>query len=485
MAEPGATGLETPSLQTPITAGEIQLPSLQALQSAEQMELLNAIDSLRLHGLGEIIALPQLIVCGDQSSGKSSVLEAISGVPFPTKDDVCTRFATEVILRRAPSVSMTVSIVPSGDLSANDQERISQFRHNLASKDDFVGLFEKAKEAMGLSDKKVSFSKNVLKVECFGPKQPQLTLVDLPGFIHSTKDEQARSDIELVKELVSSYLRSPRSIILAIVAASHDINTQIVIERIREVDPQGKRTLGIITKPDKISANKEGLWMKLANNEDIKYGLGWHIVKNLESGTGNVQQEARDELEIEFFKKSAFSVLPSQIVGIMTLRTRLSKVLFNQIQIELPKLLEDIESRICTTKAARDKLGPSRTTSDEQQNFLIELSQSFHTICRDAIGGHYDHDFFRSDAGGETRLCSNLMNKHFAFAQTLRRKGATWKVSDKERQEGHTTSEDENSSEEGGDENDKTRDWAIEMARRVLRRSRGREVCQTPTLFSF
>lgn len=63
----------------------IQLPSIQALQSADQMELLDIVDSLRAEGLGEITALPQLIVCGDQSSGKSSVLEAISGIPFPRK----------------------------------------------------------------------------------------------------------------------------------------------------------------------------------------------------------------------------------------------------------------------------------------------------------------------------------------------------------------------------------------------------------------
>ena len=58
---------------------------LIALQSKDHGELLNIIDELRSQGISRYIDLPQLIVCGDHSSGKSSVLEAVSGVRFPTK----------------------------------------------------------------------------------------------------------------------------------------------------------------------------------------------------------------------------------------------------------------------------------------------------------------------------------------------------------------------------------------------------------------
>jgi hypothetical protein len=85
--------------------------SMDGLRTAEQIQLLDLVDSLRAEGLSEFTALPQLIVCGDQSSGKSSLLEAISGVPFPRKDNLCTRFATEVILRRAPVSEIRVSLV--------------------------------------------------------------------------------------------------------------------------------------------------------------------------------------------------------------------------------------------------------------------------------------------------------------------------------------------------------------------------------------
>lgn len=66
--------------------------------------------------------LPQIIVCGNQSSGKSSMLEAISRVRFPSKNNICTRFAAEIVLRRSPHDRIEVSIEP-GDSRKDEQEQ--------------------------------------------------------------------------------------------------------------------------------------------------------------------------------------------------------------------------------------------------------------------------------------------------------------------------------------------------------------------------
>ncbi len=119
--------------------------------------------------------------------------------------------------------------VPGKSRSSADQERLWQFRHEVSSLTDFVTLFEQAKDAMGLlSVGGNAFTEDILRVEISGPDQPQLTIVDLPGLIHSHNKHQTEHDVELVTNLVAKYMANPRSIILAVVSAKNDFPNQIV-----------------------------------------------------------------------------------------------------------------------------------------------------------------------------------------------------------------------------------------------------------------
>ncbi len=75
-------------------------------------DLLEKIDKLFACNVGAYIDLPQLVVVGDQSSGKSSVLEALTNLPFPRDSSLCTRFATHITFRRAHETGVKVSISP-------------------------------------------------------------------------------------------------------------------------------------------------------------------------------------------------------------------------------------------------------------------------------------------------------------------------------------------------------------------------------------
>ena len=181
---------------------------LHQLQSADQLKLLDEIDKLRSQGISHYISLPQLIVCGDQSSGKSSSLEAISGISFPTKDNLCTRFATEVILRKARDVNVVVSIVPSQSRPEVECNRLLGFRETLNNLQEFPVLIDKANDMMGISGTGNAFSNDVLRVEVSGPDRPHLTIVDLPGLIHSENKAQTTADVALVLGMVRQYMEN-------------------------------------------------------------------------------------------------------------------------------------------------------------------------------------------------------------------------------------------------------------------------------------
>ena len=407
--------------------GESEKQSI-LLQSRDHSELLDVIDLLRSQGVSHYVPLPQLIVCGDQSSGKSSVLEAVSGVRFPTKDNLCTRFATELILRRDMKENVAVGITPGKDRSDEEKATLIRFKVPDARIEDFPSLVEKAKEAMGLNAGTKAFSNDILKVEVTGPNQPRLTLVDLPGLIHAESKQQSASDVELVSSLVQHYMASSRSIILAVVSAKNDYANQIVTKLARNVDPKGFRTLGIITKPDDlhVGSESEKSFVDLAKNEDVTFRLGWHVLRNRDYAERESSAEERDEKERSFFSIGIWTTLPTNVLGLDPLKPRLSTVLRDQIITELPSLIRDVEIGIDDCRNRLFKLGQARGDLKEQRRYLMQVGQSFATIVKAAVGGIYVHDFFGSakhKEGYSKRLRAVIQTHLIEFAEDLRRRG--------------------------------------------------------------
>lgn len=165
-----------------------------------QSEILDKIDELRTIGVGGLVELPQFVICGNQSSGKGSVLEAIPRVRFPAKSNVCTRFATEIVLRRHLVNKIKVSIGPGKSrMDAQERERFCALTsESFSSGEDLPALIESAKKCMRLAGtgslaSNSGFSDDGLRVEISGPHQPELTLVDLSGLYYSTSSDQGKS----------------------------------------------------------------------------------------------------------------------------------------------------------------------------------------------------------------------------------------------------------------------------------------------------
>lgn len=402
--------------------------ALDALCTQEQLELLDSVDALRSQGISYLVSLPQIIVCGDQSSGKSSVLEAISGVSFPVRSNLCTRFPTELVLRQSHDIGVRVTIVPHHSRSEAERESLGSFCEELDGFDGLPQLIDNAKAAMGITTHGKAFSNDILRVEVSGPDRPHLTIVDLPGLIHSETKQQSAADVQLVQNVVQTYMLQPRSVILAVVSAKNDYANQIVLRLARDADKSGTRTLGVITKPDTLVEGSESqqMFISLARNQDVQFRLGWHALRNIDSDQGISSLNDRDLKEREFFATGAWGEMPPSLVGISSLRTRLSKLLLGQIAAELPSLIEDIKAKEGNCRKQLERLGLPRLTLHEQRSYLLNISQTYQLLVKAAADGTYNDTFFdniQSPSGRLKRVRAVIQNLNEEFAERLLHQG--------------------------------------------------------------
>ena len=279
----------------------------------------------------------------------------------------------------------------------------------------------------------LSFSDDVLRVEHHGPAcQQPLTLVDLPGLIHSKGRQQNEHDKNLVWKLVEDYMKSPESIILAVVAADNNHVNQAVLDLARKHDKDGKRTLGVITKPDKLdagSASQDNI-LALARNEEHFFELGWHLLRNRGFELQSSSAEERDSAEEEFFKTVPWCNLSPKSLGIKELRSRLSNILYKKTVSSLPEVLGNIESLIKGDEMYLTSLGKPRPDRALKQAFIVDISVNFGLLLKSALSGEYSDPFFRDSEGDREyvkRLRAAVENLNKEFADKMRNEGHTYR----------------------------------------------------------
>jgi GTP-binding protein EngB required for normal cell division len=443
------------------------------LQSEQHRQLLDIIDRLRSKGISKYVDLPEIVVCGDQSAGKSSVLEAISGMSFPTKDNLCTRFATELVLRRAQNETVKISITAGPNRTERERQRLSEFDFDFEHETpDLSNVVEKAKEIMGLSDIK-RFSTDILRVELCGPDQPHLTMVDLPGLFRAGNRDQSVEDADTVGNMVVGYMKKPRSIILAVVSAKSDFALQEVTELARNLDPEGMRTIGLITKPDTLDpgSDSENSYVKLARNKDVVFRLGWHVLRNRSYETRDATSVARDKTEHTFFATGAWTSIDASSLGAKPLKIRLSNILKDQILLQLPGLLEDVSVGIAASHSLLEQLGSSRSALRDQRRYLLQVSHDLSALIKSAVDGMYNDRFFgnaMTNTGYQRRLRAVVQNTLTDFEETMREEGQARIIV-------------ENSQKEILGPREIFRSDYLEEVTQLMRRSRG---CELPGTFN-
>ncbi|KAA8651295.1 uncharacterized protein ATNIH1004_000176 [Aspergillus tanneri] len=349
------------------------------------------------------------------------------------------RFATEIILRHEPGEQhATATILPHVSRGEEERLRLRAFQHSLREFSDLPGLIEEAAKLMGVRGYDTepdapAFSEDVLRLELVGNTRLHLTIVDLPGLISVSENEE---DVRRVRDLVDLYLENSRTIILAVVPASSDIDTQGIIQRARHFDKDGLRTVGIITKPDLINAGTESRVARLAKNLDgPKLNLGFFLLKNptpaqLEQG---ITLSERCKAESEFFSTGAWKSqgLDPSRVGVDNLRSFLQDLLDSHIERELPKVRRDVRRLLNEINEELVDLGIERSSPSQTRIYLTQISSDFHNLVKDGVEGAYggrNAAFFQVSGDLFVRLRAAVHMENEKFASYMRQHGEKRKV---------------------------------------------------------
>ncbi|KAH7378604.1 P-loop containing nucleoside triphosphate hydrolase protein [Cadophora sp. MPI-SDFR-AT-0126] len=376
-------------------------------------KLLEKVDRLRELNIGQHVPLPQLVVAGDQSSGKSSLLESLTGIPFPKDQSLCTRHATQITSRRSTKDHVDIRIIPGPHASEEHKKEVEGFHRQMPSgqfQEQFEEILKKASEKMGLridvsTGNGAVFSEDVLKIEVQGPHEDYLTIIDVPGIFRTTTQGTTKDDMVIVRDLVKTYIKDDRTVILAVLPSNVDIATQEILELAEDYDKNGERTLGVLTKPDLVlEQSAQAAVCDLVRGKKRPLTLGYFIVRNRGASGGSKEQPELDQI----FRQQPWVDLPQERVGIPALREQLTSLLVEITQREFPKLLQDVSNQIKDCKRELQSLGASRQDEREQRVFLSRIAETFQDRARAALAADYNaHPVFDKD---ELRLITHVVN---------------------------------------------------------------------------
>lgn len=289
------------------------------IQNAEYQDIIDKINRIRSYGLNKMITIPQIAILGDQSSGKSSVLEAITKLSFPRNIETCTRFATQVSLRQGDT---QMSAFIDGESEFNDKYRTQD------SNWDVHAAVTAANKILCANSE---ISEKVLEITISGPTLSPLTIIDLPGmllslydissssyynilsnnfflffpgYINTTIDGQDKTIVQTIRTINTRYIRDSRTIILAVVPANVDLNNIYVLGEAERYDQNNERTIPIVTKPDAIEQDLLPNLIQTILNKRKFMKLGYLVMRNSSYKDIDMPWDDARQLEEEFFKSS-------------------------------------------------------------------------------------------------------------------------------------------------------------------------------------
>ncbi|KAM6930346.1 dynamin-1-like protein isoform 2-T2 [Xenentodon cancila] len=382
---------------------------------------INRLQEVFLTVGAEVVQLPQIVVVGSQSSGKSSVLESLVGRDFLPRGSG--------IVTRRPLVLQLVNVAPLQErLRPEDGNGVKQNGQNsypgvkaedwatfLHCKNQiFTDFMEIRREIEAETERTLGGNKGIspepIYLKIFSPNVLNLTLVDLPGITKVPVGDQPENIEEQVQEMILSFISNPNSLILAVSPANSDLATSDALKLAREVDQDGRRTLLVVSKLDLMDAGTDALEVLLGRVIPVRLGIIG--VVNRSQHDINIQKSLEDSMKDEqTFLQRHYPSLASR-AGSRYLAKTLSRLLMHHIRECLP----DLKTRVTVLSAQyQARLISYGQPVEDHSATLLQIVTKFASDYCNTIEGTARH-IQTSELCGGARICYIF---HETFGRTL------------------------------------------------------------------
>ncbi|EPQ64464.1 BgtA-20839 [Blumeria graminis f. sp. tritici] len=348
--------------------------------------IVNKLQDLVFNTIGnDSLDLPQIVVVGSQSAGKSSVLENIVGRDFLPRGSG--------IVTRRPLILQLINIPTEEDVSgefSGVQAEWAEFHHVPSRRfTDFQDVKREIEnETSRIAGNNKGINRQPINLKIYSPHVLSLTLVDLPGLTKVPIGDQPTDIEKQTRNLISEYIAKPNSIILAVSPANVDIVNSEALKLARHVDPLGRRTIGVLTKIDLMDHGTNALDILSGRVYPLKLGFTGVVNRSQQDIQGNKSLDEALKSESDFFKHHpAYRNMASKC-GTQYLARSLNTTLMSHIRERLPDIKARLNTLMGQTQQELASYGDMHFSGKEHRGSLVlQLMTRFATSFISSIDG--------------------------------------------------------------------------------------------------
>ncbi|RMY77917.1 hypothetical protein D0863_01016 [Hortaea werneckii] len=372
--------VEMSSTEDSGSSADTSIPDAMAAVGGKARSLIQVVQRLESLGINATIpSFPKFVVVGDQSHGKSSIVEAICDIQLPRGQGTVTRCPFQITTSGSPLPwTCRIFLQPKYRYSPTFKagrdktkyDRWDEFNgepFHFATIHDKHSLEETLKRAqlallnprtdpahfqsahISWGKNELAFSPNLIHIQIDGPDLPELSFFDLPGAINVHRDPNEQHPVAFIQKLLQNYIRDEQALVLLALSSDQDPETSTAFRFIKECAAEG-RTMGVLTKPDLITKGRMPKIYDLLYGEDFQLGSGWFVTKQLSSEEVDSVSYAEARIrEQEFFSREPWAgTVFGERFGIANVQATISRRLELHIIASLPEISTRVQDRLAT-----------------------------------------------------------------------------------------------------------------------------------------